>query len=141
MCIFVVVNSIIQTCYLKRCMDPSVPKMSYFGHHRPFLSDYIFLFPPGSPKRRPFQRQRAASDNTDPTEEDSPPPHPSPPLRRDIIQPLPPAHSQSSGLQRLSAGSLSSPTCPPSPCLSRYHSQTLTSNKQYYTHIGYRGTH
>ncbi|CDQ76741.1 unnamed protein product [Oncorhynchus mykiss] len=66
----------------------------------------------GSPKRRPFQRQRAASDNTDPTEEDSPP---SPPLRRDIIQPLPSAHSQSSGLQHLSAGSLSPPTCPPSP--------------------------
>ncbi|XP_070988685.1 voltage-dependent calcium channel beta subunit-associated regulatory protein-like [Oncorhynchus clarkii lewisi] len=69
----------------------------------------------GSPKS-PFQRQRAASDNTDPTEEDSPP---SPPLRRDIIQPLPSAHSQSSGLQHLSAGSLSPPTCPPSPCLSR----------------------
>ncbi|XP_055722615.1 uncharacterized protein LOC129813965 [Salvelinus fontinalis] len=73
----------------------------------------------GSPKKRPFQRQRAASANTDPTEEDSPPPHPSPPLHRDIIQPLPSAHSQSSGLQRLSAGSLLPPTSPPSPCLSR----------------------
>ncbi|XP_042184922.1 uncharacterized protein LOC121847499 isoform X2 [Oncorhynchus tshawytscha] len=67
----------------------------------------------GSPKRRPFQRQRAASDNTDPTEEVSPP------LRRDIIQPLPSAHNQSSSLQRLSEGLLSPPTCPPSPCLSR----------------------
>ncbi|XP_045061828.1 uncharacterized protein LOC121535477 isoform X1 [Coregonus clupeaformis] len=69
----------------------------------------------GSPKRRPFQRQRAASDNADPTEEDSPPL----PFRCDIIQPLPHTHSQSNGLQRLSAGSLSPPTCPPSPCLSR----------------------
>ncbi|CAB1326642.1 unnamed protein product, partial [Coregonus sp. 'balchen'] len=76
----------------------------------------------GSPKRRPFQRQRAASDNADPTEEDSPPL----PFRCDIIQPLPHTHSQSNGLQRLSAGSLSPPTCPPSPCLSREEAGAVT---------------
>ncbi|KAM9428780.1 uncharacterized protein ACWYII_019694 [Salvelinus alpinus] len=73
----------------------------------------------GSPKRRPFQRQRAASDNTDPTEEDSPPPHPSPPLRHDITQPLPPTHSH------LSARSLSPPTCPPSPSLGRLEGEAV----------------
>ncbi|XP_010886217.1 uncharacterized protein LOC105020690 isoform X2 [Esox lucius] len=73
----------------------------------------------GSPKRRPFQRQRAASDNTDPTEEDSPNLHLSPPLCRHNTPTLPIAHSQIGGIQRLSAGLLTQPTCPPSPCLSR----------------------
>ncbi|KAL0966436.1 hypothetical protein UPYG_G00295280 [Umbra pygmaea] len=67
----------------------------------------------GSPKRHPFQRQRAASDNTDPTEEDSPP------VCHDITQSLPHTHSQISGLQRLSAGGLPRHTCSPSNILSR----------------------
>uniref|UniRef100_UPI003AABFCB1 voltage-dependent calcium channel beta subunit-associated regulatory protein-like n=1 Tax=Centroberyx gerrardi TaxID=166262 RepID=UPI003AABFCB1 len=63
----------------------------------------------GSPKRRPFQRQRAASETTDHTEDDSSP------LRDDVIQPFPLSPVQTGGLQSLSAGSLSHPTTPPSP--------------------------
>ncbi|XP_029580521.1 voltage-dependent calcium channel beta subunit-associated regulatory protein-like [Salmo trutta] len=96
------------------------------GHHNYTWRRYGNLVSPqGSPKRRPFQRQRAASDNTVPTEEDSPPPHPSPPLRHDIPQPLPPTHSQISSLQHLSARSLSPPTCPPSPSLGRLEGEAV----------------
>ncbi|XP_054610637.1 voltage-dependent calcium channel beta subunit-associated regulatory protein isoform X2 [Dunckerocampus dactyliophorus] len=58
----------------------------------------------GSPKRRPFQRQRAASETTDHTGDDSP-------LRDDPTGSFP---SQTSGLQSLSAESLSQPSTGPS---------------------------
>ncbi|GAA6234843.1 voltage-dependent calcium channel beta subunit-associated regulatory protein-like [Lates japonicus] len=57
----------------------------------------------GSPKRRPFQRQRAASETTDHTEDDTLP------LQDDIIDSFPHTPIQTSGLQSLSAESLSHP--------------------------------
>ncbi|XP_057714304.1 voltage-dependent calcium channel beta subunit-associated regulatory protein-like [Corythoichthys intestinalis] len=57
----------------------------------------------GSPKRRPFQRQRAASENTDHTEDDSS-------IRNDTTGSFPQTPSQTSGLQSLSAESLSQPS-------------------------------
>ncbi|KAJ8011628.1 hypothetical protein DPEC_G00060240, partial [Dallia pectoralis] len=75
----------------------------------------------GSPKRRAFQRQRAASDNTDSTEEDSPP------LCRDNNWALPLTHNQIVGIQRLSAGLLTQPTCPHSPCLSRFEVEVVVA--------------
>ncbi|XP_062285208.1 uncharacterized protein LOC133990817 [Scomber scombrus] len=56
----------------------------------------------GSPKRRPFQRQRAASETTDHTEDDSSP-------LKDDIESFPHTPIQTSGLQSLSAESLSHP--------------------------------
>ncbi|KAM3865957.1 LOW QUALITY PROTEIN: voltage-dependent calcium channel beta subunit-associated regulatory protein [Diretmus argenteus] len=56
----------------------------------------------GSPKKRPFHRQRAASETTDHIEDDSSP------LRDDVTS------IQTSGLQSLSAESLSHPPSPPS---------------------------
>ncbi|XP_041659610.1 voltage-dependent calcium channel beta subunit-associated regulatory protein [Cheilinus undulatus] len=61
----------------------------------------------GSPKRKPFQRQRAASETTDHTEDDSP-------LRDDVVQSFPQTLSQTSSLQALSAESLSHPVNAPS---------------------------
>ncbi|XP_026169173.1 voltage-dependent calcium channel beta subunit-associated regulatory protein [Mastacembelus armatus] len=57
----------------------------------------------GSPKRRPFQRQRAASETTDHTEGDSSP------LQDDLIDSFPHTPIQTSELQSLSAESLSHP--------------------------------
>uniref|UniRef100_A0A3Q3DPQ5 CACN subunit beta associated regulatory protein b n=1 Tax=Hippocampus comes TaxID=109280 RepID=A0A3Q3DPQ5_HIPCM len=57
----------------------------------------------GSPKRRPFQRQRAASETTDHTEDDSS-------LRNGATGSFPQTPSQTSGLQSLSAESLSQPS-------------------------------
>uniref|UniRef100_A0A673AHA2 CACN subunit beta associated regulatory protein b n=1 Tax=Sphaeramia orbicularis TaxID=375764 RepID=A0A673AHA2_9TELE len=69
----------------------------------------------GSPKRRPFQRQRAASETTDHTEDDSSP------LRDDIIESIPHTPIQATGLQSLSAECLSHPaTAPTSVFFSRY---------------------
>ncbi|KAM9349919.1 voltage-dependent calcium channel beta subunit-associated regulatory protein [Symphorus nematophorus] len=62
----------------------------------------------GSPKRRPFQRQRAASETTDHTTEDD-----SSPLRDDVIDSFPHTPIQTSGLQSLSAESLSLPDTAP----------------------------
>lgn len=67
---------------------------------------------PGSPKRRPFQRQRAASETTDHTEDDSSP------LRDEVIESVPHTPIQTSGLQSLSAEFLSHPAT--SVFLSRY---------------------
>ncbi|KAI3375025.1 hypothetical protein L3Q82_021545 [Scortum barcoo] len=61
----------------------------------------------GSPKRRPFQRQRAASETTDHTEDDSSP------LRDEVIDSFPHTPIQTSGLQSLSAETLSHPTTAP----------------------------
>ncbi|XP_008280440.1 protein Dos [Stegastes partitus] len=61
----------------------------------------------GSPKRRPFQRQRAASETTDHTEDDSSP------LRDEAIESFPHTPIQTSGLQSLSAESLTHPTSAP----------------------------
>ncbi|XP_044075362.1 uncharacterized protein LOC122886797 isoform X2 [Siniperca chuatsi] len=62
----------------------------------------------GSPKRRPFQRQRAASETTDHTEDDSS-------LRDEVIESFPHTPIQTtSGLQSLSAESLSHPATAPS---------------------------
>ncbi|XP_076600685.1 voltage-dependent calcium channel beta subunit-associated regulatory protein [Chaetodon auriga] len=61
----------------------------------------------GSPKRRPFQRQRAASETTDHTEDDSSP------LRDEVIDSFPHTPIQTSGLQSLSAESLSHPATAP----------------------------
>ncbi|XP_069562255.1 voltage-dependent calcium channel beta subunit-associated regulatory protein isoform X1 [Brachyistius frenatus] len=61
----------------------------------------------GSPKRRPFQRQRAASETTDHTEDDSSP------LRDEAIESFPHTPIQTSGLQSLSAESLFHPTTAP----------------------------
>ncbi|XP_031136912.1 voltage-dependent calcium channel beta subunit-associated regulatory protein [Sander lucioperca] len=55
----------------------------------------------GSPKRRPFQRQRAASETTDHSEDDSLS------LRDEVIDSFPQSPIQTSGLQSLSAESLS----------------------------------
>lgn len=55
---------------------------------------------PGSPKRRPFHRQRAASETTDHTEDDSSS------LRDGAIESFPPTPVQTTGLQSLSAESL-----------------------------------
>ncbi|XP_077415475.1 voltage-dependent calcium channel beta subunit-associated regulatory protein-like isoform X2 [Vanacampus margaritifer] len=57
----------------------------------------------GSPKRRPFQRQRAASETTDHTDDDSS-------LRNGGTESFPQTPSQTSGLQSLSAESLSQPS-------------------------------
>ncbi|XP_061587077.1 voltage-dependent calcium channel beta subunit-associated regulatory protein [Cololabis saira] len=62
----------------------------------------------GSPKRKPFQRQRAASETTDHTEEDSSP------LRDDSFDSFPQTPIQTGGLQSLSAESLSHPATAPS---------------------------
>lgn len=68
----------------------------------------------GSPKRRPFQRQRAASETTDHTEDDSSP------LRDDVIESIPHTPIQATGLQSLSAECLSHPaTAPTSVFFSR----------------------
>uniref|UniRef100_UPI0037E95202 voltage-dependent calcium channel beta subunit-associated regulatory protein n=1 Tax=Semicossyphus pulcher TaxID=241346 RepID=UPI0037E95202 len=61
----------------------------------------------GSPKRRPFQRQRAASETTDHTEDDSSP------LRDEVIESFPQTPIQTTGLQALSAESLSHPATAP----------------------------
>ncbi|XP_074507110.1 voltage-dependent calcium channel beta subunit-associated regulatory protein [Sebastes fasciatus] len=61
----------------------------------------------GSPKRRPFQRQRAASETTDHTEDDSSS------LRDEVIDSFPQSPIQTSGLQSLSAESLSHPDTAP----------------------------
>uniref|UniRef100_A0A8C6TVV5 Voltage-dependent calcium channel beta subunit-associated regulatory protein-like n=1 Tax=Neogobius melanostomus TaxID=47308 RepID=A0A8C6TVV5_9GOBI len=61
----------------------------------------------GSPKRRPFQRQRAASETTDHTEDSS--------FRDDTIESLPQSPIDSSGLQSLSAECLTHPTTAPTP--------------------------
>uniref|UniRef100_A0A3B5LFI9 CACN subunit beta associated regulatory protein b n=1 Tax=Xiphophorus couchianus TaxID=32473 RepID=A0A3B5LFI9_9TELE len=53
----------------------------------------------GSPKRKPFQRQRAASETTDHTDEDSSP------LRDDAFESFPHIPIQTSGLQRTDSGS------------------------------------
>ncbi|XP_068558076.1 voltage-dependent calcium channel beta subunit-associated regulatory protein isoform X2 [Cebidichthys violaceus] len=57
----------------------------------------------GSPKRRPFQRQRAASETTDHTDDDSLS------LQDEVIESFPQSPVQTSGLQSLSAESLSQP--------------------------------
>ncbi|XP_061550981.1 voltage-dependent calcium channel beta subunit-associated regulatory protein-like isoform X1 [Phycodurus eques] len=57
----------------------------------------------GSPKRRPFQRQRAASETTEHAEDDSS-------LCNDATGSFPQTPSQTSGLQSLSAESLSQPS-------------------------------
>ncbi|XP_068427169.1 voltage-dependent calcium channel beta subunit-associated regulatory protein [Clinocottus analis] len=57
----------------------------------------------GSPKRRPFQRQRAASETTDHTDDDSPS------LRDEVIESFPQSPVLTGGLQSLSAESLSQP--------------------------------
>lgn len=62
----------------------------------------------GSPKRRPFQRQRAASETTDHTEEDSS-------LQDDTIESFPQSPIDSSGLQSLSAECLTHSTTAPAP--------------------------
>ncbi|KAF3699257.1 Voltage-dependent calcium channel beta subunit-associated regulatory protein [Channa argus] len=61
----------------------------------------------GSPKRRPFQRQRAASETTDHTEDDDSP------VRDEIIDSFPHTTRQTGGLQSLSAVSLSHSTTAP----------------------------
>ncbi|KAM8839560.1 voltage-dependent calcium channel beta subunit-associated regulatory protein isoform 1-T1 [Synchiropus picturatus] len=61
----------------------------------------------GSPKRRPFQRQRAASENTDHTEEDLSP------LQDDVIDSFPQSPAQSVGLESLSAETLSQSAAAP----------------------------
>uniref|UniRef100_A0A1A8NFI3 Chromosome 19 open reading frame 26 n=1 Tax=Nothobranchius pienaari TaxID=704102 RepID=A0A1A8NFI3_9TELE len=58
----------------------------------------------GSPRRKPFQRQRAASETTDHTDEDSSP------FRDDAFESFPHTPIQTSGLQSLSAESLSRPS-------------------------------
>ncbi|XP_074545714.1 voltage-dependent calcium channel beta subunit-associated regulatory protein [Halichoeres trimaculatus] len=75
----------------------------------------------GSPKRRPFQRQRAASETTDQTEEDSSP------LDADAIESFPQTPSEMSVLQALSAESLSHPATAPtsSVFLSRLHLEAM----------------
>ncbi|XP_072297424.1 voltage-dependent calcium channel beta subunit-associated regulatory protein [Eucyclogobius newberryi] len=62
----------------------------------------------GSPKRRPFQRQRAASETTDHTEEDSS-------HRDDTIDSIPQSPIDCSGLQSLSAECLSHPATASTP--------------------------
>ncbi|XP_029970783.1 voltage-dependent calcium channel beta subunit-associated regulatory protein [Salarias fasciatus] len=57
----------------------------------------------GSPKRKPFQRQRAASENTDHTEDDSSP------LQDEAFESFPQTPIATGGLQALSAESLSQP--------------------------------
>ncbi|XP_034412333.1 voltage-dependent calcium channel beta subunit-associated regulatory protein-like [Cyclopterus lumpus] len=57
----------------------------------------------GSPKRRPFQRQRAASETTDHSDDDSLS------LRDEVIELFPQSPVPTSGLQSLSAESLSQP--------------------------------
>uniref|UniRef100_A0A3B3VIB8 Protein Dos-like n=1 Tax=Poecilia latipinna TaxID=48699 RepID=A0A3B3VIB8_9TELE len=57
----------------------------------------------GSPKRKPFQRQRAASETTDHTDEDSSP------FRDDAFESFPHIPIQTSGLQFLSAETLPHP--------------------------------
>uniref|UniRef100_A0A3B5LFJ4 CACN subunit beta associated regulatory protein b n=1 Tax=Xiphophorus couchianus TaxID=32473 RepID=A0A3B5LFJ4_9TELE len=61
----------------------------------------------GSPKRKPFQRQRAASETTDHTDEDSSP------LRDDAFESFPHIPIQTSGLQSLSAETLPHPETAP----------------------------
>ncbi|RVE61810.1 hypothetical protein OJAV_G00174030 [Oryzias javanicus] len=61
----------------------------------------------GSPKRKPFQRQRAASENTEHTEDDSSP------LCDDAFESFPHTPIQTAGFQSLSAESLSHPGMAP----------------------------
>ncbi|XP_054889462.1 voltage-dependent calcium channel beta subunit-associated regulatory protein isoform X2 [Poeciliopsis prolifica] len=61
----------------------------------------------GSPKRKPFQRQRAASETTDHTDEDSSP------LPDDAFESFPHIPIQTSGLQSLSAETLPHPETAP----------------------------
>uniref|UniRef100_A0A3P9I748 CACN subunit beta associated regulatory protein b n=1 Tax=Oryzias latipes TaxID=8090 RepID=A0A3P9I748_ORYLA len=63
----------------------------------------------GSPKRKPFQRQRAASENTEHTEDDSSP------LCDDAFESFPHPPIQTVGFQSLSAESLSPPAIAPTP--------------------------
>ncbi|KAM6990405.1 voltage-dependent calcium channel beta subunit-associated regulatory protein isoform 1-T1 [Tautogolabrus adspersus] len=73
----------------------------------------------GSPKRRPFQRQRAASETTDHTEDDSSP------LRDEAVESFPQTPNQTSGLQALSAESLSHPATAPTSFLSRLQLEAM----------------
>lgn len=66
-------------------------------------SEHECEFLPGSPRRRPFQRQRAASETTDRTDEDSSP------YRDDTFESFPHTPIQSGAFQSLSAESLSQP--------------------------------
>uniref|UniRef100_A0A673AIC1 CACN subunit beta associated regulatory protein b n=1 Tax=Sphaeramia orbicularis TaxID=375764 RepID=A0A673AIC1_9TELE len=75
----------------------------------------------GSPKRRPFQRQRAASETTDHTEDDSSP------LRDDIIESIPHTPIQATGLQSLSAECLSHPATAPTSARQRADSGSSLS--------------
>ena len=93
---------------------------------------------PGSPKRKQFQRQRAASDTTEQTGEDSSPlGEDSSPFGEDSsplgeTQPLP---CPPDWVQLLSARSLSPPTTPPSPSISsRYHTHTHKCTVDHYIH-------
>ncbi|KAM9323158.1 voltage-dependent calcium channel beta subunit-associated regulatory protein [Pholidichthys leucotaenia] len=61
----------------------------------------------GSPKRKPFQRQRAASETTDHTDDDAFP------LRDETFESFPHSPIQTTGLQSLSAESLSYPASTP----------------------------
>ncbi|XP_016517506.1 voltage-dependent calcium channel beta subunit-associated regulatory protein-like [Poecilia formosa] len=65
----------------------------------------------GSPKRKPFQRQRAASETTDHTDEDSSP------FRDDAFESFPHIPIQTSGLQFLSAETLPHPETAPTSCI------------------------
>lgn len=71
------------------------------GEKHPVDSYLLCELLPGSPKRRPFQRQRAASETTDHSEDDSLS------LRDEVIDSFPQSPIQTSGLQSLSAESLS----------------------------------
>ncbi|XP_061694297.1 voltage-dependent calcium channel beta subunit-associated regulatory protein-like [Syngnathoides biaculeatus] len=74
----------------------------------------------GSPKRRPFQRQRAASETTDHAEDDSS-------VCKDATGSFPQTPSQTSGLQSLSAESLPQPSMSPntSACLHRLNLEAV----------------
>ncbi|XP_037132185.1 voltage-dependent calcium channel beta subunit-associated regulatory protein-like [Syngnathus acus] len=77
---------------------PYFKRWKFDGSHRAASLDAK-----GSPKRRPFQRQRAASETTDHTEDDSS-------LRNGATGSFPQTPSQTSGLQSLSAESLTQPS-------------------------------
>ncbi|KAM9789506.1 voltage-dependent calcium channel beta subunit-associated regulatory protein [Neosynchiropus ocellatus] len=95
---------------------PYFRKWKFDGDHRAASLDAK-----GSPKRRPFQRQRAASENTDHTEDDLSP------LQDDVIDSFPQSPAQSVGLQSLSAETLSQSAAAPtsSVFLSRYRFLTV----------------
>lgn len=69
----------------------------------------------GSPKRRPFQRQRAASETTDHTD--------SSPMRDEVIDSITHTPTQAGGLQALSAESLSH-RCVPSHDAAHFSQKT-----------------